>query len=296
MHRKEGISRLLAEFNASLPDDRRIDIEAVVTKLIGLGAGVPAIAAEISFEDIAGAGVPMPVARAIANLWRAAPAAPAPAAEPKAGDPMVQIGGLQGGIAELALAIGNVDSLNDGLLLANYQPMGRDDIISALNRRAENKPFIVFADKASLRIDVERSLALLMLLKQGIDVGSRTSVNGKMVELHRAGELPDQALSICPIHGNHLVGEAEFCNACHRGWSEIQRPARELAYLQTQEVWGETPPSGDARIDLMFQALDDIRGGYWADAILQAEKWANTGRPIVLVKPIDRRQSVDKKR
>src|SRR3989339_583611 len=210
MHRKEGISRLLAEFNASLPDSRRIDIEAVVTKLIGLGAGVPAIAAEISFEDIA----------------------------------------------------------------------------SALNRRAENKPFIVFADKASLRIDVERSLALLMLLKQGIDVGSRTSVNGKMVELHRAGELPDQALSICPIHGNHLVGEAEFCNACHRGWSEIQRPARELASLQTQEVWGETPPSGDARIDLMFQALDDIRGGYWADAILQAEKWANTGRPIVLVKPI----------
>jgi len=125
----------------------------------------------------------------------------------------------------------------------------------------------------------------------GVDVGDRTQVDGKMLDLHRAGQLPDQALGICPIHGNHLVGPDEFCGKCHRGWGGISRPVRELAFLQTQEVWGEVPPAGDARIDLLFQALADPKAGYWAEAILQAEKYANTGRPIVLVKPIERRTS-----
>jgi hypothetical protein len=164
--------------------------------------------------------------------------------------------------------------------------MGRDDIVRELDARARGQKFIVFIDKAALKIDVGMSLEFLQLLKQGVNVGDFTTVRGQTVELFRSGVLPDRALDICPIHGDHIVNG--FCGQCHQSWDGVEEGMRQLAYLQVKEVWeGKIPSHDDPRIPLMFAAL---RAGaedpYWSDAKLFLEKYRATGQVIVLVKPI----------
>lgn len=285
MYKQPEVESLFASYNTSMPEGKRLDIPEILARLTASGAGVEAVAKEMAFEDIADCGVPMPIARAIAKIWRAEVA---PIASPSTpGKKGVQFGEFElSGAAELALAIGQVSGLGDSILLSNYDPMGRDDIVRELDTRARGKKFIVFTDKASLAIDVGMSLGFLRLIKQNVDVGDFTTIEGRTVELFRSGVLPDRALDICPIHGIHLVNG--FCGQCHQSWGGVSEGMRKLAFLQVKEVWeGNVPTHDDPRIALMFAAL---RAGeedpYWSDAKLFLDKYNSTGQVIVLVKPI----------
>ena len=283
LFKDKEVRKILTEFNGSVDEGSRVNIDKVCGALAGEGGGVVAGAKGISFEDIAKAGVPMAIARAISNVWRGNEEKPkdAPASE-------VQVGGASGSLEDLAFIIGNVDSLNDSVLLKNYQPLGRSDIINALNERANGKPFIVFADNQSLRVDQDKSFDILQLLKQGVEVGSTTSVEGKLVELFRAGELPDLALNICPIHEVHLIGKNQFCPKCNRPWEGVSNEVRELAWVHVQNVLAEKPKAQDPRLQQIHAALGDPNDQYWAQAKLEHEKLKATGQPIVLVKPVKR--------
>ena len=283
LFKEAEVRKLLTEYNTSVGEDT-LNVDGICSALTKAGGGVSSVAGELSFEDIAKAGkLPAGVARAVAKLWRGNDEKPkdAPAAE-------VQVGGASGSLEDLAFIIGNVDSLNDVVLLKNYQPLGRSDIINALNERANGKPFIVFADNQSLRVDQDKSFDILQLLKQGVEVGSTTSVEGKLVELFRAGELPDLALNICPIHEVHLIGKNQFCPKCNRPWEGVSSEVRELAWVHVQNVLAEKPKAQDPRLQQIHAALGDPNDQYWAQAKLEHEKLKATGQPIVLVKPVKR--------
>ncbi|HBK34257.1 TPA: hypothetical protein DEP34_03705 [Candidatus Uhrbacteria bacterium] len=287
LHKQSEVENLLKSINDTMPEDKKLNIPAIVGSLVAMGAGVEAVAKEMSFEEIGrAADIPPSIARPIAKLWRATPEVPAsPASETR--KPGLRFGEVElSGAAELALAIGQVTGLNDATLLANYDPMGRDDIVRELGVRAGQKPFIVYTDKPALRIDVGLSLEFLRLIKQGVDVGNFTTIGGKTVELYRAGALPDRALDICPIHGCHLING--FCGQCHQSWEGTSEEMRKLAYLQIKEVWeGKVPTHDDPRIPLLFVALKaGAEDAYWSDAKMFLEKYNSTGQVIVLVKPI----------
>ena len=289
VHQNEKITELLTGVNAGLPDDKKIEVEKAVGALVALGCGVEGVAKEMKFEEIQEAtGVTLPIARAIAMIWRAeepkAPAVEAPAAPAAA--PEMAIGGATGNIAEFAMAFGNVSALNDITLLSNYDPQGRDDIIAELAKRSRNLPFIVFVDKTKLEIDVKRSHGNLKQLKLGVALGETTMIDGRLTSLYRSGELPDMALPVCPIHECHLVGVDEMCPICERAWKDVSTESRELAYMQAQDVWGEMPANGDPRLMQLFQALKDPKDQYFNKAALRLEEHRATGQPIVLVKPV----------
>lgn len=287
LYKQPEVETLLQSINNTMPEGKKLDIPNIISHLIVMGAGVEAVAKEMSFEEIGrAADIPPSIARPIAKIWRAVPEAPAaPAAE--ASKPGLRFGEMElSGAAELALAIGQVTGLSDRVLLMNYDPMGRDDIVRELDARARQKPFIVFVDKAALTIDPKLSLEFLALIKQGVDVGGFTTIGGRTVELYRSGALPDRALEICPIHGCHLING--FCSQCHQSWEGVGEEMRKLAFLQIKEVWeGKVPTHDDPRIPLLFAALKaGAEDPYWNDAKMFLEKYNSTGQVIVLVKPI----------
>lgn len=286
LFRDKEVRKLLTEFNGSVDEGSKVDIDKVCSALAKAGGGLPAAAKEMSYEDVTAAGVAPAIARAISKVWRGGEGNEKQA--PKPGAQEVQVGGATGSLEDLAFIIGNVESLNDTVLLKNYQPLGRSDIINALNDRADGKPFIVFADAQSLRVDQERSFDILQLIKQGVEVGSTTSIDNKLVELFKAGELPDLALGICPIHEVHLIGKAEFCPKCNRGWAGVSMDVRELVWVHVQNVLADKPKAQDPRLQQIHAALGDANDQYWAQAKLEHEKLKATGQPIVLVKPVKR--------
>ncbi len=287
LHKQSEVETLLGSINNTMPEGKKLNIPDIVSSLVNMGAGVEAVAKEMSFEEIGrAADIPPSIARPIAKIWRAVPEAPAaPTVDaPKQG---LRFGEVElTGAAELALAIGQVTGLSDRVLLLNYDPMGRDDIVRELDVRARQRPFIVFTDKAALMIDPKLSLEFLSLIKQGVDVGNFTTIGGKTVELYRSGALPDRALEICPIHGCHLING--FCNQCHQSWEGVGEEMRKLAFLQIKEVWeGKVPTHDDPRIPLLFSALKGgVEDPYWNDAKMFLDKYNATGQVIVLVKPI----------
>lgn len=276
------VRKLLTDYNASVGEDG-LDLEVVCAALTKAGGGVAALAAEMSYEDIAKANkLPAALARAIAKLWRGEEP------KPKTGESEVRIGGVGGPFADFALAFGNVGALNDTVLLANYEPLGRADVIAELDKRGGGKPFVVFSNKQTLRVDVNRSFDCLQLLKQGVEIGATTEVNGSLVELFRPGEMPDLALAICPIHGCHLVGNDEHCPQCSRNWKGVSTEARELVHVHVDNLLTDKPQAQDPRLQQIFAALGNAKDPYWAQATLELEKLKATGQPIVLVKPVKR--------
>ena len=284
LFRDKEVRKLLTEFNGSV--DEGVDIDKVCGALAKAGGGLPAGAKEMSFEDIAGAGVPTAIARAISKVWRGGDSNEKVAAKP--GAPEVNIGGVEGTFEALAFAMGNIGAFGDKPLLKVYEPLGRDDVTGELNKRSGGKPFIVFADKQTLAVDVDRSYGNLQLLKQGVEIGANTVVDGKLSELFRAGELPDLALAICPVHGCHLIGQDQFCQRCNYAWAEVSTEVRELAWCHVQNVLAEEPGPQDARLKQIHAALGDSKDQYWSQATLELEKLKATGQPIVLVKPVKR--------
>lgn len=284
LFRDEEVRKLLTAFNESVGEDGKLDIETVCAALTKSGGGVEALAAEMSFEDITKAtkpALPTALARAIAKLWRGEEPKTKTGAE-------VTIGGVGGPFADFALAFGNVGALNDRVLLQNYEPLGRADVIAELNKRGGDKPFVVFSNKQTLGVDVDRSFNCLQLLKQGVEIGVTTEVDGSLAELFRPGEMPDLALAICPIHGCHLIGADEHCPQCARNWKGVSTEARELVWCHSQEVLGESPKAQDPRLTQIHAALGNKDDQYWAQARLALEKRKATGQVIVLVKPVKR--------
>ena len=283
--KSDAVRSLLSNVNSTLPEEGRFNVDAALAGLLAQGAGVELVAKGMSFEEIREAtGIPMSIARAIAVIWREESKKPEPAAAPAA--QQMSIGGASGTVAEFAMAFGNVSALNDVALLLNYDPTGRDDIVQELSNRSKCKAFIVFADKTMRRVDVDRSLGNLTQLKMGVELGGTTMIDGRLVNLYRAGEVPDLALNICPVHEAHLVGTDEMCPKCQRSWKGISDEARELAYMQTQEVWGEQPGSSDPRLVQLFSALSNPKDPYLSSAALAREDRRATGQPIVLVKAV----------
>jgi|GEM_PF-2751969 len=285
IHKEKAVRSLLTSYNESVGEGGALNVDAVCAALAQSGAGVPSAAAELSYEDVSAAGVPVALARAIAKLWRGEKEA---AAKPEGGGAEMRVGNFEGGVAEFALAFGNVGALSDRVLLQNYEPLGRDDVVGELHKRSGGKPFIVFADNATLRIDVDRTLGVLQLLKQSVEVGDRTMVEGRLMELLRSGELPDLALAICPIHECHLVGEDEHCPTCARNWKSYETSVRELAWVHVQQVLCDVPEATDPALMQIHSALGNAQDPYWASAQLELQKRKATGQPIVLVKPLDR--------
>ncbi|MBI2475383.1 hypothetical protein HYV69_03090 [Candidatus Uhrbacteria bacterium] len=276
------VKKILTAYNGSVDEGSQLNVDEVCAKLAKAGGGLSAAAKEMSYEDIEGAGIPKAVARAISKVWRGDGEKPA-----KLG-PEVQIGGVEGTFEALAFAMGNIGAFGDKPLLKVYEPLGRDDVTGELRKRSGDKPFIAFSDKQTLTVDVEASYGNLQLLKQGVEIGTNTVINGKLTELFRAGELPDLALPICPVHGCHLIGDGEFCKECNFSWSGVSTEVRELAWCHVQNVLAEVPGSQDARLKQILAALSDAKDQYWSSATLELEKLKATGQPIVLVKPVKR--------
>lgn len=284
LFKDEEVRKLLTDYNASVGAEGGLDIEVVCAALTKAGGGVSALAAEMSYEDIAKAGkLPAALARVFAKLWRGE--------EPKAtkaNEPEVRIGGVAGSMRGLALAIGNVSAFGDAELLEIYEPLGAVNVKTELLARSEGKPFIVFSDNATLRVDKQSSFDNLQLIKQGVDIGMTTEVDGRLFELFRVGELPDVAFNICPIHGCTLVGNGEHCPQCKRNWKGVSTEARELVWVHVQNFFTDKPNAQDARLQQIFSALGNAEDPYWAQATLELEKLKATGQPIVLVKPVKR--------
>lgn len=286
MYKKELVNNLLESYNGSVPEEKKINIEGVVAKLTEAGAALEMVAKSMRHEEIAEAGVPVTLARAIAGIWREEPKAAEPEAPATpAGAPPVQIGGQTMAVGELALALGNYQALPDKVLISGYHPIQQPAIRSELLKRAGQAAFIVFSDKKTCQVDVEASEANLRQIQLGIPIGDRVSVDGKMVRVYRVGEMPDAAYEICPVHEIHLAGPDQYCALCQRAWKGIPEQMRHLVYMQTQEVWGDVPQTGDARLQQMFLALGNADDQYWDSAKLELESYVATGKVVVLVKP-----------
>jgi hypothetical protein len=240
----------------------------------------------VSFEEVAKAGkLPPAVARALCKLWRGE--TEKPKADPAA-VAQVQVGGVAGSFQDLALMFGNVSALNDKALLMVYEPLGRADVVTELNNRGGNRPFIVFSDHKTLKVDTEKSFDILQLLKQSVDVGAHAKVGDSLVDLFRPGELPDMAIGICPIHGCHLIGDDEFCPQCSRNWKGASTDLRELVWCHVQEVLGKVPEANDPILQQVRAALGNANDQYWVHAKLVLQNRKATGQVIVLVKPVKR--------
>ena len=283
VYKNDAVRELLTGLNETLPEGKKVSVDKAVDGLAALGAGVEAVAKELSFEEIRdAAGVGLPIARAIAKIWR--PEEPKPV-ENTSKTPQVQLGGFSGGVGELALALGNYQALPDKVLILGYHPLQQPAIAAELKKRAGDVPFIVFTDKKALIVNVEATEANLNQTRLGIAFGDRVSVDGVMVRVYRVGEMPDAAYEICPVHEVHLVGPDQYCPICQRTWKDVPEGVRHLVYVQTQDVWGEAPPANDPRLQQMFLTLGQAKDPYWASAELELERYRNTGRVIVLVKP-----------
>ena len=287
MLKQEQVVGILSEFNKSLGEGSKaaVDIDQVMDNLLDMGAGVDLVAKELSFEDIAACGVPKSIARAIAKLWRGEDQPKSVAAQ----SAVAAVSGFGGGnIGDLALAFGNVSALNDRVLLSNYHPTDRDDIVAELTKRSKGRKFLVFVDKATMVIDLEASLANLQMVKQGVDVGETIiREDGTMARLYASGEVPDAVLSICPVHRTHIVGPNGFCPKCSRNWGLMSTELYELAYLQAKEVWGKIPEATDPRMQMLFMAVkngpDDQ---YWSEAKMFREEYRSSGQVISNVAPV----------
>jgi len=286
MHKE--VVALLKQYNTAVEKDDQVAIDDVVAALAKAGGSVPAVAANVSFEEIEAANVPTALARTIGTMWRT-PAEPEAAAKAPASETQMSVGGMTGGLSEFALALGRPDGLSSKLLLTHYEPLGRQDIHTVLNERAQQHPFIVFANKEALQVDVEASEGLLNHLQQGVDLGGDTyPIDGKLRKLYRAGELPDAALPICPLHDCHLTGPTQFCPQCARNWNEVEGGVRELAWLQVNEVTAD--PVGGAEDPVLIQMWAAVAAGeadpYWGKAELEREQYTTLGKQILLVKPL----------
>ncbi|MFA4836357.1 MAG: hypothetical protein WC749_09855 [Dehalococcoidia bacterium] len=294
LFKSEEVKDILERFNNSLPEGKRRNLDEVIADLVGIGGGVESVAREVAFEDVARLGIPMPVARAITKIWRVLDTVPAVPVDAPAAKSEMRVGGFEGAVMDFALALGNVAVLGDEVLIRNYHPLERDYIVRELDLRAGGKPFIAYDAPETFRVNVEVTLNLLQLIKQGVEVPAYTSIGDKTVELYRAGVVPDRSLEICPIHGCHLING--YCGECHQSWNGIGVFLRELAYLQVKEVWeGKVPTHDDPRIPMLFAATkgeQKDRDAYWSDAKMFHDKYKATGQVIILVKPLTKTPSM----
>jgi len=271
---------LVADYNDGQDATDTVNADDVVKKLRKAGAAVEAAARQMSFEEIEAAGLPKTLARVVASLWRAEekPVAlvttQSETHRPTSEDAMMA----------LATSLRLASQMSDAELLAIYKPNERDDVIQELDKRARGKRFIVFADKTSLTINRPTSEKHLELIKQGVEIGETTMIDGVLCEMHRAGELPIASLDICPVHECHLVDG--FCPQCNFNWKGVPQDLLETVWIYINQVLADKPKSGSPELNMLLSAVKNAGDQFWNEAKMKLVTWKDGGQVIVLRKPI----------
>lgn len=113
-----------------------------------------------------------------------------------------------------------VGQWSDDELLAAYTPDCDTEIVDQLDKKAQNKPFVIFANENTNEVNVEATKSMLKQARKG-----RTPVHFKvgtsLKRLHRAGQWPSATTYECPFDPHVQLLETDgfgFCDTCNHSW------------------------------------------------------------------------------
>jgi len=112
-----------------------------------------------------------------------------------------------------------------------------DEIAETLDKRAQGRPFVVYADEAKGEIDTDTTLKMLGFAKKG-----RSPVNFRvgncLKKLYRSVEPPNVMFVECPFHPGTLLVDG-YCDECGQNWDGTAYEALQFARI-VQEA-GDAP-------------------------------------------------------
>jgi uncharacterized protein (DUF433 family) len=110
-----------------------------------------------------------------------------------------------------------VGQWSDEELLKAYNPTCDPTIFEVLDKKAHERPFIIFQNEAEGTIDVEASLSLLRQARKG-KTPVHYPVKNVLKRLYRAGHFPSLAMFQCPFHPGVILVNG-YCDECEREWN-----------------------------------------------------------------------------
>ena len=134
-------------------------------------------------------------------------------------------------VARLAQEDKPVAQWSDRQLVENLLPSHDqyDEIADTLDKRAQGRPFAVYADEAKGEIDTDTTLKMLGFAKKG-----RSPVNFRvgncLKKLYRSVEPPNVMFVECPFHPGTLLVDG-YCDECGQNWDGTAYEALQFARI-----------------------------------------------------------------
>lgn len=230
---------VIDEHNIHLSDDKKLDWNAIKSKIAELGGTSEETLSEMTWEDLQDCGIPRVLARRIANqIFRQA-----------------------------VIKRDDIETMSISELFRNYDPTGEKNpsITERLRKESEGKKCVVFLPTGV--VDEVASKSLLMELKGGLPERDHVGI----AIVYRIGENPNQFLEenfLFP--GNPLRNGV--CDITNRNLTNIPLEVRQIVYLaitNTKELRCENAGDAHTILDMLEgdEALDKIQSRYVKAAI-----------------------------
>ena len=161
-----------------------------------------------------------------------------------------------------ALQRTNFGQWSDEALLRSYNPDCEAGIVTTLQKRSQNKKFVVFKDVTAGVVDVDITLRFLRECRRKRDIPVTYRVGDSLKKLYAAGDFPSEVYHECPFHTRVLLFDG-YCDQCCHSWEGVEDDVRRFARLVMQE--GEMPKDGPTLRQFINEArrgIDDLAQDY----------------------------------
>lgn len=238
----------ITKHNEGVGTEEVVDIDDFIGRLKRVGGTSDARLRRSSWEDLEGLGLPLLLAKEIAEIFRKGEAAPR--------RPVVTERQAQ--------------AMSPEELLERYDPRDPDNFVGKrLKDLSKGQPFIVFNTDGT--VNREASVQLLQEIRNGYPARETFAVEGRPQKIYRVGERPEELANENPLYPGRALRPNGDCDQTNRSWNGVTDPVRILVYLavtRTREI-------RIAQIDDAHRILDQVMSGDAEAAIRQRNPQAS---------------------
>ena len=125
----------------------------------------------------------------------------------------------------------------DQELLESYGPDCDSDIVHELEKRSNNRPFVIFSDEETGSIDFESSLKMLREARHR-ETPEHYKVGDSLKRVYGAGEFPSLSYCECPLHPGVLLVNG-YCDEDKASWDGVAYDA--MQFIRIAKELNELP-------------------------------------------------------
>ena len=259
---------LIDSYNSQVDKSDQIDKDEFTRKLKKIGGTTEDLLAEMKWEDLQQAGLPVLLARKVATIFRTA----------KKEDPNF--------VSEKA-----AQRMPPVYLLQSYDPQDPNSAVSKrLRDLSGGKRFIVF--KADGKANVEVSARMLQEVMKGFPERITVDVDGKPTKLYAVGQGLGELVDENPLYQGRALRPDGTCDQINRSWDGVSPVVRQLIHVAVYNT-KEAVENGMLTLDkahfLRDMAEGDdaekrIRSRYPKSSVALDEMAAEGKSPVLKVK------------